>query len=49
MKTLVGLIQKMVKKFGVETTDNVIAGMLLVKKDYFNLMDEIERYLKEDE
>lgn len=49
MKTLVGLIQKMVKKYGVETTDNVIAGMLLVKKDYFSLMNEVERYLKENE
>ena len=48
MKTLVGLIQKMAKKYGTETADNVLAGMMLVKKDYFSLMAEIERYLNEN-
>lgn len=48
MKTLAGLIQKMIKKDGVETADNILAGMLLVHKDYFKLRDEIERYLRDN-
>lgn len=48
MKTLVSVISKLIKKVGAETADNIIAGMMLVKKDYFSLMDEIERYVKEN-
>jgi hypothetical protein len=47
MKTLVSAINKLIKKVGTETADNILAGMMLVHKDYFKLMDEIERYLKD--
>jgi predicted O-methyltransferase YrrM len=48
MKTLLSEIQKLIKKCGIETADNIVAGMLLVHKDYFKLTAEIERYLKEN-
>ena len=46
--TLVGLIKKMAKKYGTERADNMLAGMMMVHKDYFKIKTEIERYLKEE-
>lgn len=47
MKTLISMINKLVKAKGAEAADNILAGMMLVHKDYFKLMNEIERYLKD--
>ncbi|MBU7006317.1 hypothetical protein [Phosphitispora fastidiosa] len=41
--TLVGIVQKLAKKMGTEEADNLVAGVLLVKKDYFSLKDELVR------
>lgn len=45
MKTLIDGINKLVKKEGKETADNILAGMLLIHKDYFKLKKAIEDYL----
>jgi len=48
-KTLVCSINKLVKKHGSETADNIIAGMMLIHKDYFSLMAAIDRYLRDED
>jgi hypothetical protein len=46
--SLVALANKMAKRYGTESANNIIAGMMLVKKDYLSLTREMERYLKEN-
>ena len=47
MKTVVGLIKKLAKKEGTESADNILAGMLIVHKDYFSLKKALAEYLKD--
>ncbi len=46
MMNLVGLIGKMAKKFGTERADNILAGMLLIHKSYYELKAVMEKFLE---
>jgi hypothetical protein len=43
---LISLIERLKKKEGHDIADSMLAGILLVKKDYFLIKAEIERILK---
>lgn len=45
-ETLVTLIKKLIKKVGSETADNALAGMLIIKPDYFALKRMLKEYLE---
>lgn len=44
--TLVGLVKRMTKKYGIEKADNIVAGMMLIHKDYVSLRQAIIKYLQ---
>lgn len=46
-RTLVSIVRELVETVGIERADNIIAGAMLIHKDYFSLRSALLETLEE--